>query len=77
MTNEFSLLDLYCISRLQAEVEEVLEGRTEVTNEDLEKLQYTEQVRKSCTGSTKTCRFTAGMLTAAVIRFVCKLAIGS
>ena len=30
--------------RLQAEVEEVLEGRTEVTHEDLEKLQYTEQV---------------------------------
>ena len=30
--------------RLQAEVEEVLEGRTEVTYEDLEKLQYTEQV---------------------------------
>ncbi|XP_064405692.1 cholesterol 24-hydroxylase-like [Halichondria panicea] len=34
--------DVMC--RLQAEVEEVLEGRTEVTNEDLEKLQYTEQV---------------------------------
>ena len=30
--------------RLQAEVEEVLEGRTKVTYEDLEKLQYTEQV---------------------------------
>ncbi len=30
--------------RLQAEVEEILEGRTEVTSEDLEKLQYTEQV---------------------------------
>ena len=26
-------------------MEEVLEGRTEVTHEDLEKLQYTEQVR--------------------------------
>ncbi len=38
---EHSVLSLY---RLQAEVEEVLEGRTEVTNEDLEKLQYTEQV---------------------------------
>ncbi len=33
---------VYC--RLQAEVEEVLEGRTQVSNEDLEKLQYTEQV---------------------------------
>ena len=33
-----------CYLRLQAEVEEVLEGRTEVTYEDLEKLQYTEQV---------------------------------
>ena len=32
------------LCRLQAEVEEVLGGRTEVTNEDLEKLQYTEQV---------------------------------
>ena len=35
---------LVCPHRLQAEVEEVLEGRTEVTNENLEKLQYTEQV---------------------------------
>ena len=30
--------------RLKAEVEEVLEGRTEVTYEDIESLQYTEQV---------------------------------
>ncbi len=38
-------LEFYCIFfRLQAEVEEVLEGRTEVTNEDLESLRYTEQV---------------------------------
>ena len=35
--------------RLQAEAEEVLEGRTEVTHEDLEKLQYTEQVIKKNT----------------------------
>ncbi|XP_064405688.1 cholesterol 24-hydroxylase-like isoform X2 [Halichondria panicea] len=32
------------LCRLQAEIEEVLKGRTEVTNEDLESLQYTEQV---------------------------------
>ncbi len=48
MTGYFNATALYfqkqCITRLQAEVDEVLEGRTEVTSEDLEKLQYTEQV---------------------------------
>ena len=43
-TNNVSYATKLLLCRLQAEVEEVLEGRTEVTNEDLEKLQYTEQV---------------------------------
>ena len=33
-------------------MEEVLEGRTEVTHEDLEKLQYTEQVAEMYTHET-------------------------
>ena len=43
-TNNVPYATKLLLCRLQAEVEEVLEGRTEVTNEDLEKLQYTEQV---------------------------------
>ncbi len=43
-TNNVSYATKLLLCRLQAEVEEVLEERTEVTNEDLEKLQYTEQV---------------------------------
>ncbi len=43
-TNNVPYATKLVLCRLQAEVEEVLEGRTEVTNEDLEKLQYTEQV---------------------------------
>ena len=62
-------------------MEEVLEGRTEVTYEDLEKLQYTEQVRKGNVPVLVAPKLIVtqlhGMLTAAVIKFVCKLAIGS
>ena len=39
------LIDQYS---LQAEVKEVLGKRTAVTKEDLEKLQYTEQVNFTC-----------------------------
>ena len=39
-------------------MEEVLEGRTEVTNEEMEKLQYTEQVIKMYTHECLSCAST-------------------